>query len=675
MPDRSAQILQFIRREHFTFITLACALIVLVAASAVAYPATHALEKAYFGRSTERVTRGVSADEQYVYHSMSTVAASPDLAKFIASKDILNIASTLQREQRATHLDAIDATDENGVALSRLKVSSRRGDYVFQTTPYGRAVARGTSTVSIERGTALPLIVIAGFPIEANGRMVGAVFGGYSVDDAYAHAFRQRYLDPWDNLVFYSKEDGVIGTTFENPSTKALLSTYFSTGSDWIQKTESDREVVVEGRSYFVKNLALPGLDGSAGGMLVLYPVYFSQEAILLGLIAAFLFSFIVFYFHTREASRQRRAVEAIILGVFFIVVFVAAYGSAKFGLFEHAITVEKTPYRIYNSTLSLAPDSGIFSRAYEQQIAVNVSTGGEDVNAIQLDLSYDPTKLRVADILTADTFCGSGFVVQKTIDNKSGHVEVACGVPTPGFTGTGTVVRLDVQPLQAGEADLAFASGTQVLANDGLGTNVLRLAENAGYRIVDENQAAAADKNGKVLLFSPTQPNSARWYDDPNVEMTWLGKAGYTYRYAIDKSPTIRTLSAASSTTADAVTLRNLPDGIYYFHIAAEKDGVISPISSQKVMIDTTPPSPPVIRASQTKVSQGEPVRLEFSSSDALSGLERNYYVKFDDRVFLPAFSPLYVSFPAGRQTVTVRAFDDAGNYSDSSITFDVAK
>jgi hypothetical protein len=85
--------------------------------------------------------------------------------------------------------------------------------------------------------------------------------------------------------------------------------------------------------------------------------------------------------------------------------------------------------------------------------------------------------------------------------------------------------------------------------------------------------------------------------------------------------------------------------------------------------MIDMTPPDAPKILTSETDVPAGQVVRVEFSSKDGLSGLQKNFYVKFNGGLFLPVSSPLIIAYPKGHHTIIVRAFDIAGNYSDGSI------
>lgn len=643
------RIVKFVRREKFVLMVMVATILTFSIVSLFSYQVTHWFQLWYFNVRVGQVQSDLEADLQYVFRSMGDVAVSSRIANLIEAKNVAEISSALHDVQAGYGLDAMTVTDGEGVVLARTQVASRSQDYIFQTTPYGLKIAEETPVVSIERGSNIPLIMIAGYPVTDHGTMVGAVFGGYSIDDAYAHAFRNRYLTAGENLIFYSDQNGMVGTTFEASSTRSLLAAYFDTGSDWIQKGESNREVMIEGKVYVVKNIVFPGLYGSPGGVLVLYPAGYTTEAALFSLIVALIFAFIVFYAHTRRESRKRHITEVTILIICSLIVFLVTFFIDQAQLYNHSIPVENPPYTIYNSTLAFNPIFAVWDESSEQQVAVEVSTGGESINAVEADVIYDPAEIHVADIITADSFCSPDMYLEKSIDNERGEVRVVCGLPSPGFSGQdGNVMTLDLRPVQMGAVVLHFATDTQVLANDGLGTDVLRLATDGSYRIVDES--TVENGTSSVLVFSPTYPNSAQWYNEPNGLFTWVIHPGYNYSYALDHEPTVSTLVGASTTSADSVSLSGLTDGIYYFHIQPTKDGVFGDISNYKVMIDTTLPSKPVIKASATTVTEGQVIRLTFESEDKTSGLQSSYYIQLDDGVFLPAASPLFISLPGRR-------------------------
>lgn len=84
--------------------------------------------------------------------------------------------------------------------------------------------------------------------------------------------------------------------------------------------------------------------------------------------------------------------------------------------------------------------------------------------------------------------------------------------------------------------------------------------------------------------------------------------------------------------------------------------------------MIDATPPPPPTVRSSVVTSGDGKLLRLGFSGYDALSGIQKNFYVQFGKGTWFPTGSELHVPL-LGNETydISVRVFDNANNFSDT--------
>jgi hypothetical protein len=217
----------------------------------------------------------------------------------------------------------------------------------------------------------------------------------------------------------------------------------------------------------------------------------------------------------------------------------------------------------------------------------------------------------------------------------------------------------------------LRFDDETKILANDGLGTNVLRLAIDGSYNIVsyDDQQ----NIGGPLTVYSYTHPNSERWYKRKNVQFSWSNIKGATYRYALNDIPDFIP-GEENITSENSLSFDVDKDGVYYFHLLSEKDGNTGTIIHYKIMIDSTPPLPPIIQASHTNIEPGEMVRFDFAGEDELSGIQKGFYVKFDEGIFLPVAPPLYMPFlSVGRYSVVIRAFDKAGNFNDAMVEIKV--
>ena len=196
-----------------------------------------------------------------------------------------------------------------------------------------------------------------------------------------------------------------------------------------------------------------------------------------------------------------------------------------------------------------------------------------------------------------------------------------------------------------------------------------LRLATGGQYEVTDTIRSSSTES-----VFSPDHPNATRWYDQKNAWFLWNTLPSTTYRYQVDQNATAIPPLSALPTSTDQAAVSVPADGIYYFHLEPITNGIPQPIISYKIQIDTTPPTPPIVQVSTRTVHTGDIARISFSSTDALSGLQDNFYVKIGDSLFLPTKPPLDVpALEKGTLPIIVRAFDRAGNYSDSSTTISI--
>jgi hypothetical protein len=424
--------------------------------------------------------------------------------------------------------------------------------------------------------------------------------------------------------------------------------------------------------------VVLEGLEGfRAGALLFIKVSHPSAVSLVISLFVSLAFLGLALEVHRRH-GRERFAnpyVMPAVIVLLTMAVFSGTFVINDYFLKRDVLRLEEQTQAIYNSSMRFAPESGTFDLESQQTIDIQVLTGGEAINSTQVNVSYDPGIVRIEEILTEGSFCPPEFFVQKEVDNLAGKVSIACGLPSPGLTKeVGTVATLVMQPVASGNAALRFEPGTRVLANDGLGTDVLRVAIDAGYRIEDFRYAPGTARVPRALPFSFSHPNPERWYNRRDVHLNWPVAKGESYFYAFDREPD--TIPDKEAPASGRLVLDMAEEGIYYFHLQASKDRLKSPVAHLKVKIDATPPMVPIIRASSLQVRPGEVVRFEFSGIDTLSGIQSNYYVKLGDSIFLPALPQVYMPFlREGRYALTARVFDNAGNFSDSTVEITVRR
>lgn len=325
------------------------------------------------------------------------------------------------------------------------------------------------------------------------------------------------------------------------------------------------------------------------------------------------------------------------------------------------------------NASIYLSPTTGTFQVGSTFDVSVLVNTGGNEINAIRVDLKFNPQKLQVASPTAGKSFI-SVWVSQPTYSNVSGTITFQGGMPSPGVnTSSGLVSKITFRAIIPGSANISVLETSQVLLNDGRGTDVLGSMGRGIYELV-----LPPPEGPKV--FSPTHPDQNKWYKDNNTALKWEKEEGVTdFSYSIDKdfggAP-----DNISEGAGNSISHADLEDSIWYFHVKAKKGNVWGGVTHYVLKIDTTPPAAFNLNfesGAASMISTQYPI-ISFITTDALSGLD-HYELKsinlgkvgdVETEFFVEVISPHRLSLKSGAYKVIVMAYDKAGNWRDSQET-----
>lgn len=327
-------------------------------------------------------------------------------------------------------------------------------------------------------------------------------------------------------------------------------------------------------------------------------------------------------------------------------------------------------------ATLYLSPNSGTFFVDSTFDVSIFVNTGGESINAIKTELRFDPKKLQITNPTAGKSFI-SLWVDAPYYSNANGIISFQGGLPTPGIkTDAGLVSTISFRAIAPGETRVDFMDTSQVLLDDGKGTNVLNSRSSGIYLLTIVPPAGPE-------VFSNTHFDKNKWYKDNNPSFSWKKEEGVTdfsYSLDLDSQGVPDNISEGDKTS---VSFSDLEDGIWYFHIKAKKEGVWGGTSHYVVMIDRNPPATFSIEAnpaSRTSVSQ--PIVM-FTTTDSLSGFGHSEIKIIDitsgknmekEAFFFEASSPYKLpSLGAGKYMIVARAYDKAGNWRDESANIEI--
>lgn len=328
----------------------------------------------------------------------------------------------------------------------------------------------------------------------------------------------------------------------------------------------------------------------------------------------------------------------------------------------------------VHAATLRLSPASGSFILGSTFDVSVIMNTEGEAANTVEVELLFPPDKLQLANPSLGKSIVEI-WASPPTFSNQEGRIYFVGGIPSPGInTSQGIVQSFTFRVIAPGAAKISFGENTSVLANDGLGSSLLRQKSPALFSLILP-PAQGPD------IFSPTHPEEGKWYNDPNPIFKWSAlDRSQGFSYLLDKDPNTSPDTVVDSLDAEA-TFSDVESGVNYFHVREYAGGSWGGVSHYAVNIDTISPASFGVKVSPAlRTSNRNPI-LRFFTTDSLSGFD-HFEIKLvplksgpgETSFFFEASSPYQLSdLKPGRYEVVVRAYDKAHNFRDESVTLNI--
>ncbi|MEK7519115.1 MAG: cohesin domain-containing protein, partial [Patescibacteria group bacterium] len=325
--------------------------------------------------------------------------------------------------------------------------------------------------------------------------------------------------------------------------------------------------------------------------------------------------------------------------------------------------------------SLLFTPATGSFTVGSTFNVSIAVNTGGKSINAVRADIKFPANKLQVVNPSAGTSFI-SIWVNQPAFSNTAGTISFQGGLPSPGIkTDSGIVSTITFRATAPGPAKLTFQAASQVLANDGQGTDLLTSRGDANFTL------ALAAPEGPIVS-SASHPDQNAWYQNRSVNLEWDEIAGAVgYSYAFDQNSRTTPPERDDATTTRTASVVADKDGRWYFHVRAKVTSW-GGTSHYSVLLDGTSPAGFTPSIDPEKPEPGRRPELKFLTTDAMSGLEHYemQLIALDDPnqatpFFVEQTSPVRLpELQTGRFQVIVRAFDQAGNSVDGKLEFTVA-
>ena len=332
-------------------------------------------------------------------------------------------------------------------------------------------------------------------------------------------------------------------------------------------------------------------------------------------------------------------------------------------------------PYLSNAATLSISPNTGVYTAGKTFTVKLVVNTEGKSINAAEGSLKFNPQELSVVAIDKSSSIFNL-WVAEPTFSNSAGTISFSGGLPT-GYTGSvGNIFNITFRTTSASNGKLSFVNGS-VLANDGMGTNILSGMNGGNFTI----QAPSNDPKAEVVVEyvapanTPAAPKiesnthkSGEWSNNNDAYLKWGIASGVTsVRTSLDSSPTNIPVKIYDNPISE-IKLDDLSEGTSYFHLQFKNADGWGKISHFALKIDSEKPDSFEIKSIDNPDYSNPIQTLKLEAKDKTSEVKK-YKIKIDDQepyeyidekktneVVLPSLLP-------GYHTVVIEAFDEAGN------------
>ncbi len=322
-------------------------------------------------------------------------------------------------------------------------------------------------------------------------------------------------------------------------------------------------------------------------------------------------------------------------------------------------------PAKAGGGSLYLAPSRGSFLLGSTFSISIFIDTKGNEINALEVNLKFPPELLQITAPTTGESFI-SEWLTPPNYSNVGGFVSYKGGIPEGIITTAGLVSTVTFRAKSPGRAEIKFLDSSKILLKDGKGTPIFTNNFSGVYEIL-----IPPPEGPKISSF--THPDSDVWYMNNNPVFSWEKEKGMTdFSFSISQNPQEipDTISEGPDTS---VFYRDIDDGIWYFHLRAQGNGIWGRASHFGVKIDTAPP-----KEFDPRIDLPSGFTY-FSTKDINSGID--YYeisvlniseTEGPASFFVEALSPYKIPYQdPGKYSLVVRVYDKAGNLQIGEVKF----
>jgi hypothetical protein len=309
-------------------------------------------------------------------------------------------------------------------------------------------------------------------------------------------------------------------------------------------------------------------------------------------------------------------------------------------------------------SLLSIQTDGLKVAQNFTFVVEVRLDSEKQIINAVQARITYDPQVLEFIQVSKSGSFL-TLWAEEPKVDTTAGVITFTGGIPNGSYVISGRVISLVFRATTLGTTTIGIDSGTTgVYLNDGLGTKAALKVKAVNLEVIVPTST--------LNITSSTQPEENSWYTNHTVHLEWTATQGAQYAYLLSEDPAALP-DTRFGAFVDEASYTEVKDGIHYFilqeHLPNDTWG--SPVR-RRVLIDST--SPEAFTPTLTSDVVPGKLVLVFQATDSTSGVVK-YDVQEGDTVSSNATSPYTLRDQQQKSTLTIKAYDSAGNVRVATI------
>lgn len=345
----------------------------------------------------------------------------------------------------------------------------------------------------------------------------------------------------------------------------------------------------------------------------------------------------------------------------------------------------------LFAATLNVSPASGTYATNANFSVGIYVASPDQAMNAASATIKFPTDKLQVVSVSKAGSIMDF-WAQEPTFSNTTGEIKLEGVALTPGYQGpAGKILTVTFKGKNTGTANLSIASSS-VLANDGVGTNILKSVSGGVFVIkaaevkepetikledlkpVEETVVAEEICEPDSIITSTTHPGVV-WRRENTAAFSWdIEKDTLASKIAFDKNPDTEP-SIINSPAIVEKRYENLEDGIWYFHLSLQDNAGWKKTEHFKIKIDHTPPTIDAAEIKRADLTDPKPI-ISLKVNDKISCV-KNFEFSINGEVLdyekMPDGNLRLETIEPGEHELVITAYDRAGNKNEAFIPITV--